>query len=106
MERLMNSVCKKALMRFVLAFFCLICVAQLASATTVIVPKDEDMIVGARAIVRAQVLNVQASYDSSEDTVYSYITLRVREVIKGSLTERRIVLKEFGGETAGHATVV
>lgn len=72
--------------------------AQTVSATTVAMPPDDDLIIGARAIVRAKVLDVGCSLDDTQNRIYTYVTLRVREVIKGQITTRRIVLKEFGGQ--------
>jgi hypothetical protein len=84
---------------------CLLCAVQFASATTVIIPTDDDLIIGARAIVRAKVLSVSSSFDQ-QDRIYTYITLRVREVIKGRITDRRIVIKEPGGQVGSQGTTI
>jgi hypothetical protein len=60
-------------------------------------PSDEDMIVGARLIVRGKVLSVESSFDESQQRIFTYTTIKVQEVIKGQLAERRITLKELGG---------
>ncbi|HSE97088.1 MAG TPA: putative Ig domain-containing protein, partial [Blastocatellia bacterium] len=85
---------------------CLLCSAQIAGATTVTIPADDDMIVSARAIVRARVLSVGSALDQEKDRIYTYITLRVQEVLKGQITERRIVIKELGGIVGDRAMVV
>ncbi|HWP43418.1 MAG TPA: hypothetical protein VNO14_09305, partial [Blastocatellia bacterium] len=87
-------------------FLCLLGSAQIAGATTVTIPTDDDMIVGARAIVRGRVLSVGSALDEQQDRIYTYITLRVQEVIKGNITERRIVIKELGGVVGDRAMVI
>lgn len=81
---------------FILCF--LLSLAPCALSTTVIIPSDDDMIVGARAIVTGRVISVGASLDQQQDRIFTYITVKVQEVIKGKITERFIVLKELGGE--------
>ncbi|HET9531420.1 MAG TPA: matrixin family metalloprotease, partial [Blastocatellia bacterium] len=85
---------------------CLLCSVQLAGATTVTIPADDDMIVGARAIVRGRVLSVGSALDQNQDRIYTYITLRVQEVLKGQIKERRIVIKELGGIVGNRAMVI
>ncbi len=74
-----------------------------AYATIVRIPKDEDLVLGARAIVRGRVLSVECAMDG--ERIYTYITLRVQEVLKGNLSSRKIVLKEEGGEFAGLGSI-
>jgi len=54
------------------------------------------MVVGARAIITGKVLQIESAIDERQDRIYTYITIRVTEVIKGQISERRIILKEFG----------
>ncbi len=89
-----------------ISLIALVCCAHTAVATTVIIPADDDMIVGARAIIRGKVLSVASAYDSQQDRVYTYITIKVQEVIKGNITERKIVLKELGGQAGDHAFIL
>src|SRR5215470_6091214 len=79
---------------FMLAF------GAVASATTAIMPSDDQMIVASRAIIRGRVLSQQCGFDSRRDIVYTYVTLRVKEVLKGQITSGEIVLKEPGGQVA------
>src|SRR5205085_5208421 len=79
--------------------------AETASATTVIIPADDDMIVGARAIVRGRVLAITCDFDL-QGRIYTYVTLRVNEVLKGRITARRIVLKEPGGQVGLQGSLV
>src|SRR5690349_15691360 len=68
-----------------------------ASATTVRIPADDDLIIGARAIVRGRVLAISCDFDP-QGRICTYVTLRVNEVLKGQITSRRIVLREPGGQ--------
>ena len=79
-------------------------VSQTSFATTVIMPTDDNLIIGSRAIVRGRVLAIESAIESNSDRIFTYITLRVQEVLKGQISERRIVLKQRGGEVAGRGT--
>ncbi|MFL6216231.1 MAG: putative Ig domain-containing protein [Blastocatellia bacterium] len=83
----------------------LMLLAGTASATTVIIPADDDLIIGARAIVRGRVLAVSCDFDS-QGRICTYVTLRVNEVLKGRITSRRIVLKEPGGQVGSQGSIV
>jgi hypothetical protein len=76
--------------------------AQSSSATTVIVPSDDEMIIGARLIVRGKVVAVESSFDENQKRIYTYVTVKVQESIKGEITERFVVLKELGGQVGEH----
>lgn len=84
----------------------LLILTQASLATTAVRPSDDDLIIGARAIVRGKVLSIESAYDESSGRVFSYVTVKVREVLKGQITERRIVLKELGGQVGNHVMVV
>lgn len=80
--------------------------AASARASTFTIPADDQMIIEARAIVRGKVLAVETALDEQQNRIYTYITLKVQEVLKGQITERKIVLKEPGGEYGTRGTVV
>jgi len=80
--------------------FCFLLLSSLAQATTVVIPSDDELIIGARAIVKGRVLSVVPRYDEQRQMVFTYVTLSVQEVWKGQITSTQIVLKEPGG-TAG-----
>src|SRR6476659_3833318 len=67
-------------------------------ATTAVRPSDDALNIGARAIVRGKVISLESAVDETTNRIYTYITVKVQEVIKGQITERRIVLKEMGGQ--------
>jgi hypothetical protein len=77
-----------------------------AFATTVIMPTDDSMIIGSRAIIRGRVLTVETALDPQTDRIYTYTTIRVQEVFKGKINERRIILKQEGGQVAGRGSIV
>ncbi|MEW6127080.1 MAG: putative Ig domain-containing protein, partial [Acidobacteriota bacterium] len=102
MKRVLKNTPTKLFILFALILIC----SQTSFATTVVIPTDDAMVLGSRAIVRARVLAVGTSYDEQTNRVYSYITLRIQEVLKGKIKERKIVLKELGGETPTMGTLV
>lgn len=77
-----------------------------ALSTTFTVPSDDELIIGARAIVRGKVLSLSCQLDSEQDRIFTYITLRVHEVLKGRIVERKIVLKEEGGQLGTRGSIV
>ncbi|HVG19972.1 MAG TPA: hypothetical protein VNI02_13055, partial [Blastocatellia bacterium] len=85
---------------------CLLAAAGSALATTVVIPADDDLIIGARAIVRAKVLSIESGFDQQHTRIYTYITLKVQEVLKGEITERKIVIKELGGQVGDQISVI
>jgi Matrixin/Putative Ig domain len=84
---------------------CLLCAGP-ASATTVIVPSDEELINGARAIVIAEVAAISAALDEPSSTPFTYVEMKVEEVLKGEISSRTLVLKEQGGEAGGRGSFV
>jgi len=90
----------------ILFLLTLLTLATPARATVVTLPTDDEMIIGARAIVRARVLSTGSSFDPIQDRIFTYITLRIQEVIKGQITERRIVLKEEGGFAGAEGSLI
>lgn len=89
----------------VILLFCLAGCAGNGFATTVITPSDDDMIVGARAIVRARVSGISTGMDETQGAVYTYVALQVEEVIKGRVSESRVVLRQPGGEFGDRGTI-
>jgi hypothetical protein len=102
----MERVFTKRSIKGLILLVCLFGLAQNSLATTVRVPSDVDMVVGARAIIRGKVLSVGSAIDENDNRIYTYITVRVNEVLKGQITTRRIVLKELGGAVDDRITVV
>ncbi|MCI0489036.1 MAG: putative Ig domain-containing protein, partial [Blastocatellia bacterium] len=99
----MLRVLHSSFFKSIVVIFCLLGLVHSAFAATVVMPSDDDMIIGARAIVRGRVLSMGAALDKDE-IIYTYITLRVDEVLKGEITGREIVIKQEGGQVGerGH----
>src|SRR4030095_9519904 len=87
----------------ILAFFW--CAAG-ADASTFTIPTDDDLIIGARAIVRGKVLAVTCQLDDQTGRGFTYIRVRVREVLKRKVADREIFLKEHGGQTANRGSII
>src|SRR5712692_4301669 len=85
--------------------FVLAC-SEAALASTAIIPRDDEMVVESRAIITGKVIGQSAAVDPNTNRVYTYIRLEVDMVLKGAVTEREIVLKELGGETAEFGTMI
>src|SRR6185503_19716752 len=51
-----------------------------------------------------RVVTVATAWDA--DTIYTYVTIDVREVIEGWVPERRITLKQLGGRVGDTALVI
>ena len=102
----MERVLKPHWLTSFLIFLCLLGSAQSISATTAIVPPDDDLIIGARVIVKGKVLSIESSLDPQQDRIFTYIKLKVQDVLKGQIAERKIVIKELGGRQGERLNVV
>ena len=80
--------------------------AQSSLATTVIIQSDDEMIIEARAIVRGRVLAIETGLDEGQDRIVTYVTVKVQDVLKGQITQRKIVLKQPGGQYGTRGSVV
>lgn len=83
-----------------------------------IVPTDDEMVIGSRAIVRGTVTKIEAQVvetvtpdavtgeNKVSKLVCTFVDLNISQVFKGQLTEKTITLKQPGGEADGHGTQV
>src|SRR5687767_3012106 len=101
----MERVQKRVWFRSFLLLTILLAATQSTLATTIVRPSDDDLIVGARAIVRGKVLKIESALDHNQNRIFTYVTIKVKEVLKGQITERRIVLKELGGQVGDRIDV-
>ena len=92
-------------MRLAFLFCFIVSLAAGARATTVLIPTDDQLIISSRAVVRARVSSQVCGFDSRHDIVYTYVTLRIREVLKGEIGSPEIVLKEPGGQVANRGSI-
>ena len=102
MKRIRKPIWLKPLLLLIGLLSC----AQPSLATTVIIPSDDEMIVEARAIVRGKVLAIETGLDEHQDNIYTYVTIKVQEVLKGQITQRKIVLKQPGGQYGNRGSMV
>ena len=100
----MHRFCVRPAIGVLVLIICLSSLAPAGLASTAVVPSDDSMIIGARVIVRAKVLSVGSAVD--QDRIFTYTSLKIREVLKGKLAERKIVIKERGGIVADRGSVV
>jgi hypothetical protein len=84
---------------------CALAGASMASATTVQKLSMKDLSKNSAAIARAQVEDVVARYDVNKE-IYTYITLRVLEPVKGSSKDEVITIRQIGGVVDNIASVV
>jgi hypothetical protein len=93
-------------LKAIFALLSLLGCAASATATTFVVPDDDDLIVGARAIITGRVLSVGSRLDEEQNRIFTYVTIRVKEVLKGRLAERRITLKQAGGQVGERGSII
>ena len=74
-------------------------VANGIPAAAVIVPvrRDDELVGFANVIVTAEVIRVRSRWDDAVGGIYTYVTVRIEEVLKGNVSRRRITLKQLGG---------
>ncbi len=101
MEASMERVLKHKWFNSLILLICLLAITQSSLASTFVLPADDDLIISARAIVTGKVLSIESRFDDQQERIYTYITIKVREVIKGQISDRKIVIKEMGGQVGG-----
>jgi hypothetical protein len=89
-----------------LAVCVLFFLAAKAHASVFVAPTDDDLIIGARAIVSARVLSMSCQSDDASGRIFTYVRLRVQEVFKGQISQREIVIKEEGGQVGTRGSIV
>jgi hypothetical protein len=62
---------------------------------------DDQLTDFATVIVAGRVAAVASGADTTVDTIYTYVTVDVTDVLKGWLPESRIVIKQIGGAVGG-----
>jgi hypothetical protein len=79
--------------------------ASTASATTVQRLSLKDLAKNSASIVRAKVEDLVARYDTNKE-IYTYITLRVLEPVKGSNKDEVLTIRQLGGTVGNIASIV
>ena len=95
--------------RSILPVILIIVTLRIAQASTVVIPSDDELIIGARAIVRGFVISSVSGYDERNRGIFTYTTIDVRQVLKGnvlSAATSEIVIKEPGGISGNLGTFI
>ena len=58
---------------------------------------DEQLSAFSDAIVMGRVVDLASGWDPAVDTIYTYVTIEVSEVLKGNLSPGRLTIKQIGG---------
>lgn len=74
--------------------------------TVAVAPSEDDMVIGARLIVRGVVLGTTTRQDDPRLIPFTYTKVHVNQYLKGSLGVEDIVIKEPGGVYNGYGSVV
>ena len=98
----MHSRVERGLRTALLALLALVFVAAPASASVVIPPADDDLIVHAEAVILGRVTDIE-SHDNRLGKLSTFITLAVEEVLKGSFAQSTLTIRELGGQVGGMA---
>jgi hypothetical protein len=80
--------------------------AAMAGATTIVPISDRGLALSVRAVVDATVVDSEPVWDDARGAVYTYVTLDVERAYKGDVPPGLVVLRQLGGITPEHATVV
>jgi len=85
-----------------LALLAFALVAGSASASVVIPPADDDLIVHADAVILGRVTDIE-SHDNRLGRLSTFITFAIDEVLKGSFAQPTLTIRELGGQVGGMA---
>src|SRR5690349_6384334 len=97
---------KLKIRRMALLLPCLVIFALSVHAISVIVPSDDEMVIGARAIVRGAVTSINSGFDAQHNAIFTYVNVRVYDVLKGQINSSEIVLKQPGGVAGDHGPLI
>lgn len=75
----------------------LVFLTQTASATVAKLASDEQLILTSRVVLTGEVQAIQAQWDAKRRNIYTYVTVKVSEVLKGQIQNDTIVIKQDGG---------
>jgi len=93
---------ERGLQAALLALLALVFVAAPASASVVIPPADDDLIVYADAVILGRVTDIE-SHDNRLGKLSTYITFAIEEILKGSFAKSTLTIRELGGQVGGMA---
>lgn len=76
-----------------------------ATATTAVLLSDEQLISSSRVIILGDVQSVKAQWDLN-NTINTYVKIKVSQTLKGQLQNDTIVFKQLGGTVGEDSTVI
>lgn len=82
----------------IFSLFLLFSLFQPATATTVRMLSDREMVLDSDVILTGEVRSVASTWDDQREMIWTYVEIERDLLIKGRLIESRIVLKQPGGE--------
>lgn len=77
-----------------------------AAATTIVPMSDDALAASARAVVEGTVVAAEPMWSEADGAVFTYVTFDVERPWAGDVPPGLVVLKQLGGITREHATVV
>ena len=80
--------------------------AGMATATSVQKFSIKDLSTKSNAIVRATVESAVSEQDATSREIYTYVTLRVVEPVKGATKDQILTIRQLGGEVGTLASIV
>ena len=75
-------------------------------ATTAVMLTDEELITSSRVILIGEVKSSRARWDAAHQNIYTYVNVRVSDVLKGQVQSERIVFKQLGGTVDGESSII
>ncbi|MGH9174737.1 MAG: hypothetical protein ACRD1H_10275, partial [Vicinamibacterales bacterium] len=79
----------------------LVAAADLARAGTAPKWSDDQLIGFSDVILTGRVADITSGWDTSVNTIYTYVHVDVDEVLRGSLGSGRVIIKQMGGVAGG-----
>ena len=96
----MHSRAARGIRATVFALLAFAFIARPASASVVIPPADDDLIAHADAVIIGRVADIE-SHDDQQGKLSTYITITIDEVLKGTLAQSTLTIRELGGQVGG-----
>src|SRR5947208_8065482 len=89
-----NRVCRAALL---FSVFAVLCFAPRLYADSAPTWTDQQLVDFSDVIVRGRVARITVAQDERVGSLYTYVSLDVATVLKGSVPDGRVILKQLGG---------
>ena len=89
-----------------IVFIIAVAIAAAARADSPFSPTDDDLLRSSDVVATAHVVGVDVGRDQETTAIYTYVTLEITELLKGTVEDRRITLKQLGGVLGDDALVV